>query len=264
MPAFGTLQGTFEIALNSTTSSNAAVLVSGSGVVQTGDLVFAVFAQQTNLTVSAVSDSMGHNYTATNLGTDAGSITGRAFYTRVTSNGTLTSVTAAATSSTLNCALVAASFAGPFSDPPVDANIANTTTGSAGAVYTCPASGVLSQNGELIIGWGARGNGTAVTAVSPNLLAEQLATQTVGLAFIGYNAVITTSSFAPVFTSASSANQSVLGTTTFEQFFDPRVLRTPNSFQYPRRAMPLEPANYRNTVCISLLAADRLMGQGIF
>jgi len=216
MPAFGTLVATFGVSGNSTLTSNVAVFVSGDAALQTGDLIFAVFGEQTALTVSTVGDSMGHTYTATNIGTDAGTITGRAFYTRVTSNGSLTSVTATATASSDNFAFPVAVFEGPFDAPPADKNIANTTTGSAGAVYTCPASGALAQAIELVVGWGARNSGTAFTATSPNLLAIQLAAQTVAQAVIGYQTTINTSSLAPVFTSASSAGQSVLGTITFK------------------------------------------------
>ena len=47
--------------------------------------------QQTSLTVTAVTDNLGNTYSATNAGSDNGNITGRAFYSRVTVPGTLTS-----------------------------------------------------------------------------------------------------------------------------------------------------------------------------
>jgi hypothetical protein len=223
MPAFGTLLATFGVTANSVVSSNVAVLVSGSGAVQIGDLAFAVFGQQIGLTVTDVVDNLGHTYTATNVGTDAGSMSGRAFYARMTSNGTLSSLTGLATDSTNNLAFPAAIFAGPFDNPPADVNIANTTAGSAANVYTCPASGARGQFIELVVGWMARGNAgasAALAAVSPNLTAIHLASQTVAQAIIGYQTTINSSSFSPVFTAAGeggpgTAGVRVLGTTSF-------------------------------------------------
>ncbi len=222
MPAFGTLLATFGVTSNSVVSSNAAVLISGSGAVQMGDLAFAVFGEQTALTVSAVVDNLGHTYTATNVGTDAGSVSGIAFYARMTSNGTLTSLTGAATASTDNLAFPAAIFAGPFDAPPADVNIANSTAGSAGTTYSSPASGARGQFIELVVGWMARGNGGAsatLAAVSPNLTAIELQSQTVAQAVIGYQTTVNSSSLTPVFTSAGAgagtSGVRVLGTTSF-------------------------------------------------
>jgi hypothetical protein len=222
MPAFGEPLGIFTGSGNSVVSSCVAVLSSGSGAVQIGDLVFGVFAEQTALTVSAVEDSLGHTYTATNVGTDAGSVSGRAFYARVTSNGSLTSMTASATASGDNFVFVLTTFNGPFDAPPADVNISNSTAGSAGTTYSSPASGSRGQLIELVVGWMARGNGvasSALAAVSPNLTAIYLASQTVAQAVIGYQTTVNSSSLTPVFTSAGAgagtSGVRVLGTTSF-------------------------------------------------
>jgi hypothetical protein len=222
MPAFGTLLATFGVTSNSVVSSNAAVLISGSGAVQMGDLAFAVFGQQTALTVTDVEDNLGHTYTATNVGTDAGSMSGRAFYARMTSNGTLTSLTGVAVASANNIAFPAAIFAGPCDEPPADVNLANSTAGSAGTTYSAPASGARGQFIELVVGWMARGNGgasAALAAVSPNLTAIELQSQTVAQAVIGYQTTVNSSSLTPVFTSAGAGTGTsgvrVLGTTSF-------------------------------------------------
>ena len=68
---------------------------SGSVVVSIGDLIVAVIAQQTALTVTAVTDNLGNTYTAQNAGTLVSTtISGRMFYSRVTVAGTLTTVNA--------------------------------------------------------------------------------------------------------------------------------------------------------------------------
>lgn len=213
MAAFGTRIGTYGVALNSAT---VAVVATGSStLIQQGDLVFAVFAQQTTLTVSAVTDNRGHTYTATNIGTDAGNITGRAFYTRVTSTGPLVNVTATAISSTLNCAFVAAAFAGPFDITNLtDRNPANETTDTS-SPFVCPSPTLTAFPDELLIGWATPAYGTTWTASGGFTMAHQLATQTVGEAILGYAVVASATSAAATFTAGANPTQVVLGTTTF-------------------------------------------------
>lgn len=254
--AFGDLKGTFGVALNSALTSNVAT---GSATsVVAGDLVYAVFAQQTALTVSLVTDNLGHTYTASSVGTDAGSISGRAFYTRVTASGSLTSLTGTATASTQNVAFIAAAFAGPFAVPPIDANPAEITAGSAGTSYTCPATGDRVQAVELVVGWIARGAGTAFTATSPNTVAVQLATQTVGNAVIGYQTTVTSSSFSPVFTSATTAGVRVLGVNSFLNAFDTRTVRPITRYEWRRPTSAAHgPFDYRNIAVLQpAVAAD--------
>src|SRR5215211_5595091 len=102
--AFGDLKGTLVVNANSITNPIAAA---GSVAVNIGDLVYAVFAEQLTVTVTTVSDNLGNTYTATAAGTDAGTSTGRAYWSRVTVAGTLTSVSAVATASGNNVAAIA-------------------------------------------------------------------------------------------------------------------------------------------------------------
>ncbi len=212
MGVFGTVLGTFGVALNSASNNNVAV---GSAAIQPGDLIYGVFAQQTNLTVTGVTDNLGNSYTATNIGTDAGTITGRAFYARANTSGTVTSITAAAISSTFNVAFVAAAFTGPFDLVPIDANIANTTA-DVTSPFACPTSGTLVQANELVIGWGCPSYGTAWAGTAGTTIATQLATQAVGQAVLGYQVVTSTVSITPQFSAGGNPTECVLGTNSFK------------------------------------------------
>lgn len=217
MAAFGTMIGSYGVALN---SASVSVIATGSTItIANGDLVFAVFAQETTLTVSAVTDNRGHTYTATNIGTDAGAITGRAFYTRSTSTGPLINVTATAISSSLNVAFIAAAFAGAFDITPVDLNLANETFDIASPFVSPAAAPVTNFTNELLIGWATPNYGTA-WAASAGSIAHQLATATVGEAILGYAVVASTTSGSPVFTAGSNPTQNVMGTTTFKRSLD--------------------------------------------
>jgi hypothetical protein len=188
----------------------------GSVSVSVGDLIFAVFGEQTNLTTTGATDNLGHTYTAQNAGSDGGVGTGRAFYKIVTSAGTLTTVSFAATASSDNYACFVAVLEGPFTA--IDTNVANGTTDTT-SPHTCPASGTLSQAAESVVCWGvgsSAGGWGVVSATSPNLLAGQ-AVEAPGTprTVIGYQTVAATTSVAPEFTSAANPNAIVLGTCSF-------------------------------------------------
>src|SRR5688572_957274 len=120
--AFGDLKGTLGGNANSITNPFNAT---GSVAVAVGDLVYAVLGQQTNLTVTACADNLFNTYIETQLGLDAGTSTGRAFYTRVTMPGTLTTISATTTGSTNDVAFLAAVIEGPFEVRAIDANPTN-------------------------------------------------------------------------------------------------------------------------------------------
>lgn len=210
--AFGARKGTLGAAANSITNPFAAT---GSVAVVIGDLVVAVFAEQTNLTVTTVSDNLGHSYTALNAGTDAGAITGRGYYCRVTSAGTLTSIAAVATGSADNVAAAAVVIEGPFQAAPLDANPANITSDAA-SPFTCPATGTLAQATEVVIAWGAANYGTVWTATAPNSLAVDRASQSVAKVAIGNQTVAATTSVVPVFAAAGNPTQAILATASFK------------------------------------------------
>ena len=208
--AFGTLKGTLTGNTTNIASSNP---ITGSVVVAVGDLVYVLSSQQTALTSTTVSDNLGNTYTALNAGTDDSAITGRAYYSRVTVAGTLTSVAVVATASTLNWSGVAAVIEGPFVASPLDANPANAV-GDAVTTFTCPATGTLAQADEVVMCWGAGGTG-AWTATSPNILAVENNTS-FARSRVGYQVVSATTSISPEFTGASTPDY-VLGTSSFKK-----------------------------------------------
>ena len=211
--AFGTLSGT--LGVNAVSIANPFV-ATGSVVVAVGDLVVAALSQQTDLTATTCSDNLGNTYTAQNVGTDAGTATGKAWWSRVTVAGTLTSVSAVTTASTDNAAFMVGVWQGRFSSSPLDANPANLSNDTT-TPFSCPTTGTLAQASELVVGWiGSSGSSTAFTATSPNLLAGQQISSTVATAVIGYQVVSATTAVAPAFaTSVPSSN--VLGTMSFKQ-----------------------------------------------
>ncbi len=175
---FGALKGVLRVGAASITNPASPV---GSVSVALKDIVVVGISEQTNLTAGAVTDNLGNTYTAINAGTDGGNTCGRGYFSVVTVAGTLTQVDIVATASTLNYSAVAAAFEGPFKAAPLDANPANTSTDIT-TPYVFPATGVLAQADELIIGiaamgsWsiGTTGNVATVGVTAPdNLIACQ-------------------------------------------------------------------------------------------
>ncbi len=241
--AFGDLKGgvtAISVAANSITNPTDAV---GSVAVVVGDLVFVVVGEQTTLTAGTVTDNLGNSYTATNSGTDAGTSTGRAYYSRVTVAGTLTTIHVAATGSTDNVAIVAGVFTGPFAFLPLDANPSNITTQTT-SPFTAPATGTLSQNSELVVSWAVATGSTVWSATSPNTLGAQLATQAVLHSVIGYQTVSATTTVAPAFTAGSNPTDSVLGTSSFRQ--DPGAIGDTSYLQYPSAARHIPRTHLRD------------------
>lgn len=208
---FGELLGTLQ-ANNNTIPTNFSA--TGSVPVSVGDLIVSVVCQQTALTVTGVTDNLGNTYTAQNAGTDAGAVTGRVFYSIVTTGGTLTSVTAACTTSANDGVHIVGVFKGQFSS--IDANVANITS-DVTSPFSAPSSGTLAQASEVVIAWGVGNHSTSWSATSPNLLAIQLANSTTIKAALGYQTVSSTSAVAPAFTAGSNPTNAVLGTLSFRQ-----------------------------------------------
>lgn len=210
--AFGDLKGTITGNGASITASNS---IAGSVSVAVNDLIWVTFAQQTNLTASGATDNLGNSYTAQNAGTDAGSSTGRSFYSIATVAGTLTSVAIAATASANDYAGFGAVIEGPFSA--IDANPANVQDTTS--PFTCPATGTLAQADEVIMAWITSPQGTAQTyaATSPNLLAGQADNSTNIKACVGYQTVASTSSVSPAFTAGGDPLNDTVGTASFKK-----------------------------------------------
>lgn len=213
---FGAVSGVFKVAANSITNpTNTGVVTSGSGAVNVGDLVYVVVGEDTSTTATAVTDNLGNSYAATQAGTDAGTSTGRAFWSRVTVAGTITNIAVTATASTDNVAIVAAIFSGPFLASPLDANPTNITTDIT-SPFTCPATGTLAQAQELVVTWGVATGSTVWAATSPNTLIDQQATQTVIHTVLASQVVRSTGTISPAFTAASNPTDAVLATTSFK------------------------------------------------
>lgn len=214
--AFGDPKGT-QLVLTGASVGATNVLTTGSAVVVVGDLVVVCFAQQTALTASGVTDNLGNTYTAANAGTDAGVITGRFFYSRVTAAGTLSSVTVAATSSANDFAGAARAIEGPFdaTDLLGSTTPANTTADIT-TPFVCPLSGTLDSNGgrsKLVVGWTTRDNNVAWASDSPNVEIAEANRANAGLT-IGVQVVAGTTSTAPAFSGTNPA-AIVLGTIAF-------------------------------------------------
>lgn len=208
--AFGDSKGTLTASAASVTNPSDAT---GSVAVVVGDLIFGVFAEQTSLTAGTVTDNLGNTYTATNAGTDAGNRTGRAYYSRVTVAGTLTTVHFAATSSADDYAAAVVVIEGPFASSPLDTNPGNITS-DVTSPFNCPATGTLAQALEVVMSWGAGDSAGTWTATSPTLLGVTTGAFTVR-ATIGYQATAATTSVVPVLNSTVNPSQLVLGTSSF-------------------------------------------------
>src|SRR5262245_26610676 len=149
--AFGALKGTLTGDGTSITASNA---LTGSVAVVVGDLVIVDISEQSLVTATGVTDNLGNTYQPQNAGTLSSSASGRMFYAYVTAAGTLTTVTVAATASAHDYSGSVAVFEGPFDSVQLlDASPANNT--DASSPFTCPASGTLTMQPELVVGWGS-------------------------------------------------------------------------------------------------------------
>jgi len=185
----------------------------GSVAVSVGDLVYVVIGEASNLTVTAVTDNLGNSYSAITAGRDSGGCTGRAFYSRVSAAGTITSVSATCSASTDNGVIIAAVFQGPYASSPLDAAPADVedTTGS----FSCPATGVLAQANETVACYMVWDTNDTQTATAPNIKALQVTAGTGLGAAVGYQTVSSTASVTPVWTGNIDLDD-VLGTASFK------------------------------------------------
>ena len=211
--AFGDLRGTLVGNGNSVTNPSDLI---GSVAVSVGDLVYVVFGQQTGLTASGVTDDLGNTYTALNAGNDPGTPTARAFYSRVTTGGTLTTVSVAATASANDYAGVVAVIEGPFVTSPLDANPANGTN-DVTSPFTCPATGTLAQANEAVLCFYCATSNATFSATSPNLLATQRGNASAVKVVVGHQTVAATTTVSPEFTGTNPTGQSILGTASFKK-----------------------------------------------
>jgi hypothetical protein len=214
--AFGDYKGGLSGTAGSITNP-FAISTGGPVTVVVGDLVVAVLAQQTALTVTACSDNLGNTYTATNAGTDSGNATGRAFYSRVTVPGSLSSVSFATTASANDVAAVAAVFAGPFLVSPHDTTANPANVQDIASPFQPNATGTLAQANNLIVAWGTMNAGvTTWAATAPNVKRIDAATANIG-GIIGSQVVAATTTVQPAFTNGVNPASSVLGVAAFKE-----------------------------------------------
>lgn len=247
--AQGDHRGSLTASVNSVT--NPTNLTGSVANVAVGDLIFGVFAQQTALTAAGtVTDNLGNTYVYVNAGTDAGSVTIRCFYARVTTGGTLTQVSVPATASTNDASAIASVIEGPFLTSPLDANPANTTDGTS--PHTCPATGTLAQASEVVMAACSLASNLAMTATSPSVITQTVARANVSCA-ISRRVVSSTSSVTPEFGNGATANAAQ---TTASFKLDPTKALTPslysdsdtfNSATVGRGPIGLTPSLFSNT-----------------
>jgi hypothetical protein len=194
--------------------TNPVIAETGGALVESGDLVYVTFGEQNDLTVTGVTDNLGHTYTPCNAGSDNGSISGRSFYCIVTIPGQLTQLIAASGFPSSNNAILAGwCFQGPFSG--VDANPLNTAIDTI-APYDAPSTGPLTQPDELIVAWGMRNDNVNILAVLPFATLTSLSTGNFLRTNISRTIVASTSSVTPQFTSVTDPFRFLSGTTSFK------------------------------------------------
>jgi hypothetical protein len=192
---------------------NPVINVFGGANVEVADLVFVTLAQETNLTAGACSDNLGNTYTAFNSGSDAGAITGRAYYSIVTNPGFLSQVSVVASASTNNAILTALPVQGPFTT--IDANPANSVNVDLVAPYDGPATGSLAQADEFLVTWAMRPDTVNIIPVSPQTSMSSLSSGSLRSA-TARQVLSSASSVTPTWSSASDPPQIIVGVATFK------------------------------------------------
>ena len=194
-------------------------VLSGSAAVNIGDLVVAVFSVQST-TVGVVlgataTDNLGHTYAALNAGTDAGVLELRAYWTRITSAGTITAITGSAgAGSGNNWCGVAGIYEGPFDTSPLDANPANVANDTT-SPFTATSTGTLAQAAELAVCFFAKNGSGTWAAQSPLLKDNEQPTASIQSCGIGHQVTAATTAIAPAWT--GTATTDVIGVATFRR-----------------------------------------------
>ena len=213
--AFGALRaGTFSGQAASTPNNFA---ISGSQAVTVGDLIFAFFSCENILTPTAVTDNLGNTWsTAVGNYGSGGFISGRAWYSRVTVAGTLTTLTFNSTSASDNCVGLGIVIEGLFDPSPLDKNPGSTGTDLT-SPFTGPATGTLSQAEEVIICYFGVDGSATYTASAPLTKALQLSSSSNLTSALGYALTSATTSIAPAFTGSNPPNAAGIGSATFKK-----------------------------------------------
>ena len=216
--AQGGLRGT--LTANGTSQVNPSPINGSIANVAVGDLVYAVWGEQTTGTMGVgatnPTDNLGNTYAWCSAATDPGTPTARAAWSIVTAGGTLTQVRVAATASGDNYANFAAVIEGPFK-PNASQPAANPANGTNDITspFTCPATGVLPQANCVVMAFFCAASNATFAATSPNLLAGQATSAALVKTVVGYQMVAATTTVSPAFTGTNPTGQSILGTTAF-------------------------------------------------
>jgi len=213
--AFGAVKGTLSGTGAAIAANNDAT---GSVSVAVGDLLVCVFGERTTMSVTGVTDNLGHTYTA-GTGIDGGNGTGKVFWKIATSSGTLTTMTGAAVGgSGDDYSIVGAVYEGPFAASPLDQNpAANSDTVTP---YVCTSSGTLAQADELVLAWMCAGNGFTGAACSGLTVDKQDGTGTGSgshAAALASVVVSATTAIVPSWTVGAGNGGHALGVITFKK-----------------------------------------------
>src|SRR5215207_7680614 len=165
--AFGALKGNLTAA---NTSPGTGLAATGSVTVALGDLILCHLATRGPLSINqrVASDNLGNKYFPIyTTRTGATSFDSIIWAAVATVAGTLTSVQQSQVSDTGDSGFGVSVFEGPFlSDYAAVDIVSNTGAAGSTSPQSAPASGVLSQADELVVGFFVQGNGTATSNYS--------------------------------------------------------------------------------------------------
>ena len=166
--------------------------------------------------------------------------------------GTLTTVNFATTASANDAACAAVVYEGPFPASPIDTSPANITADIT-TPYNCPASGVLTQTAEIVIGWFCANSTVAYSVTAPFVKdVGKSQSANAALSIASYVASATTTQ-TPSWT-GTAPTADVLGTASFKRNLAAvdQVLTAPNyastwGFPAPSIGRGLLATTYVNT-----------------
>lgn len=202
---------------NTVNATDTSISATGSIQVQEGDLIFVLYRMSVTAPATTFSDNLTSTYNAVTPPATSGNST-RAAWARVSSAGTLTTVTASYSSTNARKVIAVAVFSGPFETSPLDKTPAQTT--DASSPYTGPASGTLSQAYELILqGMSCNPGVASMSAGSPASMCGSASTGTGAseiAVYLGYRVVNSTTSVTPSFSGGTSLTSAAQYTWTFK------------------------------------------------
>lgn len=205
---------------NAANSSGTTIVASGLSLAVNDVVVVAVADQMTSTTTVTIGDNStgSHNTWNALSGPTTNTIRINKWYS-IIADASLTTITATFTSQNASRAIAVAAWDNHlFSASPLDKNIANSNDSTS--PYDCPATGVLAQADEIVLGFLADAGNATATVTSPSLNAAQVASSGGSAAGnsainISYRVVSATTSIQPQFTLGTSRT-GVVGTASFK------------------------------------------------